>query len=675
MHKRSIALLFSTLLIATSSSAADVAALAAAYANPTLGAAARVDHASIHVSSITIELTAGIASPVFAGQNPIGMFFDGEGHFVYRSVDPVEKSLVLFEARKLGRDARKETDGSVTIRGDFKQLYLRSSGIELPPLKGEAIDRSLEQAFQKHRDHFAKARSNPASHLLIRQQLDAGNAPVAVAEFGGRDDVYVLDSIEEKSERLVALITRASDATIPEEVRHALFPRTISEQPVGRTHESFLQPRFLLVNVDCTIVAGERESAKLTVIETIVPRATAQSAFRFDLLAGVWDSDGRFRKLSVDSVTDQAGHKLPYHFEGDSILVGTPEAVQPGREMTIRFDISGNFLVRPDGDNYWLLGLEPWFPQPSLNGQYYTAHSLVKVKKPWISFATGDTVSRREEGDYNVLETKVEKPIQFTAVIAGKYSFVEDKHDDITIRVATYAKRNDRATTQLPRLAYKIIKFYEKFLGPFPFKEFNIIEINALGWGQAPAQTMFITKEAFAPLLQVENRAYSKGINQRFAHEIAHQYWGSVIKMGGDEEQWLTEAFAEFCSALVVKEIEGQRGFDAMLDSWRNEASAAADIAPIPLANRIDIPADPVKQYEIRAGLLYSKGAWLLAVLRKQMGDEKFLLTLRNIQGRYAWHFVTTADVADMFKRIDGKDHQPFFDRYFWGTEMPEMPK
>jgi hypothetical protein len=675
MLHRSVALLFSTLLFATSLSATDIATLAAAQANPTLGAAAKVERVTVHISNITIEMTAGIAAPVMAGQTPIGMFFNGDGHYVYRSLDPVEKSLVLFEAKKLGRDARKETDGSVTIRGDFKQLYLRGAGFELPVLKGEAIDPSLQQLFGKHRDHFAKARSNPASHLLIRQQLDDPKAVVAVAEFGGRDDVYVLDSIEEKSERLVALITRASDATIPEAVRYALFPKTISEQPVGRQHGSFLQPRFLLVNVDTTIVGGEKESAKLTVIETIVPRGAAQNAFRFDLLAGMWDSDGRFRKLVVDSVTDQSGHKLPYHFEADSILVGTPEPVPAGTDLTIRFDISGNFLVRPDGDNYWLLGLEPWFPQPSLNGQFYTAHTLVKVKKPWISFATGDTVSRREEGDYNVLEAKVEKPIQFNAVISGKYSFVEDKHDDITIRVATYAKRNDRATTQLPKLAYKIIKFYEPFLGPFPFKELNIIEINDLGWGQAPAQTMFITKEAFAPLLQVENRAYSKGINQRFAHEIAHQYWGSVIKMGGDEEQWLTESYAEMCSALVVKEIEGQRGYDAMLDSWRNAAKAATDIAPIPLANRIDIPGDPEKQFEYRTGLLYSKGAWLLAVLRKQMGDEKFLLALRNIQGRYAWHFVTTTDVANLFKRIDGTDHQTFFDRYFWGTEMPDMPK
>jgi len=71
----------------------------------------------------------------------------------------------------------------------------------------------------------------------------------------------------------------------------------------------------------------------------------------------------------------------------------------------------------------------------------------------------------------------------------------------------------------------QMIKFYEPWLGPFPFKEFNIIEIHELGFGQAPPATMFITKEAFNPISGADNQLFSRGINHRFAHEIAHQYW------------------------------------------------------------------------------------------------------------------------------------------------------
>jgi hypothetical protein len=90
---------------------------------------------------------------------------------------------------------------------------------------------------------------------------------------------------------------------------------------------------------------------------------------------------------------------------------------------------------------------------------------------------------------------------------------------------------------------------YEGFLGPFPFRELNIIEIPDYGWGQAPPGTLFITQEAFNPIMDEANQLFSGGVNQRFAHEIAHQYWGTVVKSPSREEQWLEEAFAEYCAA------------------------------------------------------------------------------------------------------------------------------
>jgi len=131
--------------------------------------------------------------------------------------------------------------------------------------------------------------------------------------------------------------------------------------------------------------------------------------------------------------------------------------------------------------------------------------------------------------------------------------FLLSAQNGLTIRVATYGTKNTLAMKKLTSLAFKMIAFYEPFLGPFPFKEFNIIEINEYGFGQAPPATMFITKEAFNPVEDEVSRIFSKGINHRFAHEIAHQYWGHVVKMGSFDEQWITESFAEYSSSFIVK--------------------------------------------------------------------------------------------------------------------------
>jgi hypothetical protein len=63
-------------------------------------------------------------------------------------------------------------------------------------------------------------------------------------------------------------------------------------------------------------------------------------------------------------------------------------------------------------------------------------------------------------------------------------------------------------------------------------------------------------------------------------------------------------------------------------------------------------------------------------VLHKQLGDEKFFTFLRSLQGFFEWKYLTTRDMARLLQRIDGgKDYMRWFERYFWGTEMPEMPR
>jgi len=294
--------------------------------------------------------------------------------------------------------------------------------------------------------------------------------------------VYVFDTIESRSEELIGFTHRHGMSI--RELADAWFPATVSEQPIGHNRRSFVDPAYLLADIDYTLTAGDKDAATLSMTETIQPRGIAQAAYRFNLLTNVWDTNGRSREFHLLAVKDEAGHDVPFHFAKNSLIVGL--AQKTSAPFKLRFEIAGDFLFHPHADSYWELGVEPWFPQPGLNGQYYTVHSIVKVKQPYTAFAPGETIARSQEGDYSVVENKVDKPVQFAVVLAGKYGVTEEKHEDVTVRVASYAGRDDLATKQLSNLAYKMIKFYEPWLGPFPFKEFNIIEIHELGFGQAP---------------------------------------------------------------------------------------------------------------------------------------------------------------------------------------------
>jgi hypothetical protein len=666
---------------------ADIAHLVAMYEKVSVPASSvLVEDVRLAAGHLTLVLKSGSAAPVVSGSKVVGLFFEGQGAIEYRSEDPVEFPVMAFNLRKASSLTAERSDKALTVRDGFQRVLWLAAGRALPALPGgaelwnagesrllasAAVRPSLEASFQRHREKFRRARGGPTSHLFALVRGNGSTAPVVVAEIeGGKEDLrYVDDEAEDRSERLTLLRRpETSDA----EMRRQLYAVTISEQPIGRDRRDVMQAPFLLTDVRVELSASDGKDASLTVIETVVPQERPRTVFAFSLHSTVYDVIGSGslspRIYRLKSVADAAGKALSFHHWNGEVLVGLREPAPPGQPVRLTFEITGDFLIRPGGDNYWELGAEPWFPQPDLSGQYYTFHAAVKVKKPFFPFASGRTLARRTEGDTNILETEIDKPVQFAVVLAGKYEWKEETRNGVTIRVASYAGRNERAMKQLTELAFGIIAFYENFLGPFPFPEFNILEINEYGFGQAPPGVMFITKEAFNPLLGEANQFFSQGVNERFAHEIAHQYWGHVVKMPSIEEQWLTESFAEYSAAIFLKAFKGQSTYTGLVRHWKTRAKSASDASPIPLANRVSVPGDRYVQFTIQTGLIYDQGALLLAALHKELGDQMFLTALKSFQKSLRWKFGSTKLFAGLLEFLTKKDYMPFFEKYYWGT-------
>jgi hypothetical protein len=657
-----------SLLIALPLAAADDAAsLHRAYDSPTLGAAKQVENVAFTNGHLKVTLGSGSAAPVKAGEETIGIFFKGKGQLEYTSDDPAEAAVLSTNARKATAMRPEKAGNGLVIRDSFDEVFLWAQGRDLPSL-GEAAGSELSAAFTEHRTVIERERS-PFTFPFIKQKLDAPTKPVVRAQFrGGKENlVYTYDSVDTKREELYVLQKDFNETR--KEMKEVLWEVPLSSQPIGVSRKDFLEPPFILVNVDYTLTAGDKD-AQLHVVETLIPRGGPQRAFRFQQERTTWDSNNKPHTHHVRKVALKDGTALSFVHSYEELLVSLPAAAPVDKPLELVFDIDGDFLIRPSGDSYWLLGTDAWFPQPeSLTGQYYRVHSVVKVKKPWVPLVPGDTVRRAEEGDFNVVENRIDKPVQFAVAMAGKYSYEEETRNGLTIRVASYAGKNARATKELTNLAFTMIAFYQQFLGPFPFKEFDIIEINDFGYGQAPPATMFITQEAFNPTLRFENRFFSQGVNHRFAHELAHQWWGHVVKMGSPEEQWITESFAEVSAGLLMKQAKGD---DILTPKWRSDANEASSSSSVATANMLGGVRDLETPFLMRMYLVYSKGAHLLASLHKELGDKQFLTFLRTVQGKYAWRHVNTKDVTAVLREVTGRDYGPWFDANYWGTGMPK---
>ncbi len=620
------------------------------------------------------KLTNGDAAYVVAGGATVGIYFRGEGALEYVSVDPVEFPVLQWNVKKnTGLKADVEAK-SVTLRDSFTEILWLAGSSPMPQLPTEGEGRTLVGPFSAHVKKFGRVESTPVGHMFASWRLNAPDRSLVRAEISGGDEdlLYLYDGFDQRSESL-SMVKGAFQADMA--ISDRLYCTVLSDQPIGRDRRDPLQPAFLLSDVDLSVTATDGENLTMTATETFRAISGTPRVLLLDLYNTRF-AYGRLGKLEphslrIKGIYDESGQVVPFDHASGEVAIGLRAPLQRGVPLKLRFEIEGDILFRPDGDSYWELGVEPWFPQPDLSGQYYTVHCTVKVKKPFVPFAPGKTIRRATEGDFNILETRVEKPVQFMVILAGKYSFEEETRNGVTIRIASYGGKNSIGIRKLMKLAGNVIEYYTGFLGPFPFDEFNILEINAWGYGQAPPGFMFITSEAFNPIGGEVNQLFSGGVNERFAHEIAHQYWGHAVKMPSGDEQWLTESFAEISAGLCIRELRGKGDFEVLRTTWKSQGKSATASAPIPLANRLRSRVTPETAYTNRTSLLYSKGPWLLDVIRRDIGERPFLVFLSSCQSTYLWKFGNTKGFLAVLEAVAKKEWGPFFEENYWGTGMP----
>jgi hypothetical protein len=635
--------------------------LVARYDNLKLGGApVTVSNLTITSGSMKFTLNSGSAATVKAGDEVVGLFFAGDGAFDYNE-EAVELPLAKSNLRFTKATA---TLKDASLHGNVKNLLIVTWKVPLPALEGAPATDSLDAAFAKNRTLYAADQDSQLATRLASQKLTAPYERLFRAEFFG-DDEWVFDG-DQRDERLSHLYSWQWDDVSRRSERYEAM---ISRRPVGRTRADIPPYDVMLNALDYTLTASDGRDLAVTATETLLPRTNGARGIALDLPDKLYLEDPKPpRRYKVKSVTDESGAALPFAHSKKKLLVSLPQATMAATPIKLKFELEGDIVYRPSGDSYWVLR-EEWYPQPQEAGLATTAHGIIKVKN-FVPFAGGKTISRKTEGDYNVVETQIDQPVGTVFVAAGKYFFEEEKRGNVLIRTASNGQKNVRAIKQITALAGDMIAYYEYFLGPFPSDELNIVELNSYGFGQAPAGMVFITSEAFQPLMGDLNKFFTEGINERLAHEIAHQYWGTAVRIPTRDEEWLRESFAEYSAALLLKKFQGNAPYNRLMAHWKVAAKDALNVAPIPLANEI---VEPAGDLWLRTGLLYNKGPYLLAALNKQVGDDAFMTFLKSYQKSFHNKLGTTKDVTGLLGFITKQDFKPFFDKYYWGTELPEI--
>lgn len=626
------------------------------------------------------------ASPVrllLAGEEPCGLLVTGAATLVYRVEDRFSVPVAERNFKRASSLRPSEKDGvlevTVLLDGALLWGWELARGRTASPGEGQLP----EWAAAVYRRPFF---SLPHSLLIPARYGGAAGAVHALLHGSSSSLLLEIDPADERTETLSILdrvTTRQSELD-----GGRYYGRELAAQPINRQWwEHELAP---LVAVHQNLRVDNDQGSHVTVTTaTRLEAAGGPSRLWSAALVERTVTEGR-RLLASDKelpvrvlAVEVDGKPADYLHQGGELLVALAQPLGQGQRAEVKVVHEGAMAVFYGGHYYWTLGTWPWYPTPRPNGQLATVNLELRVPAGLTPFASGTTTSTETKDGFTVLQSRLEKPAEWVVISAGKYHVFSDTKLGVTANAASYLNKDERGARRLINNLFAAIQCYQRFFDvPFPFAEVDILERVSWGYGQAPPGVIFITQEAFNPLLEGMDRLFSEGVNGRYLHEVAHSYWPHVAKLDSMEENWTSESFAEYTSAVCLDALaENNQSFrlKVSLARWRGDVRDLHAGASLYLANHL--AADDPEDAQDRRRLLYAKGPLVLHALREelkkqageQQGEKQFWIFLRSYLKSFSFTWGGTPYMVAILDKITGQAWQPWFERYVYGTEMPPL--
>ena len=221
--------------------------------------------------------------------------------------------------------------------------------------------------------------------------------------------------------------------------------------------------------------------------------------------------------------------------------------------------------------------------------------------------------------------------------------------------------------------AADILRLYAATIGDAPYESMTIamVEHDRPG-GHSPAYFAVLNNPLpVTPFVYRNDPAMFTSFPEFYAaHELAHQWWGQAVGWKNYHEQWLSEGFAQYFAALYAKERRGEQTFRDVLRQFRRWAMDQSDQGAVYLGYRLGhIKGDS----RVFRALVYNKGASVLHMLRRLLGDDVFFRGVRRYYAENRYKKAGTEDLQRAMEAEAGRSLERFFERWIYQSGLPRI--
>lgn len=211
-------------------------------------------------------------------------------------------------------------------------------------------------------------------------------------------------------------------------------------------------------------------------------------------------------------------------------------------------------------------------------------------------------------------------------------------------------------------IATRSIDYFDEYYGiPYPLPKCDHVALPDFSSGAMENWGLITYREV---LLLENSKTTSIGSRHHIAlvvaHELSHQWFGNLVTMKWWNDLWLNESFATLVEYMAI---------DALQPDWNIWLDFASGECIYALRrDRLDgvqsVQTDVNHPDEISTlfdgAIVYAKGARLLKMLRRYIGDEAFRNGLRLYFKKHAYKNTEASDLWAALSESSGKDIAKF---------------
>ena len=313
-----------------------------------------------------------------------------------------------------------------------------------------------------------------------------------------------------------------------------------------------------------------------------------------------------------------------------------------------------------------------WFPCHDSPNERSTTELVVTVPEEYSVLGNGRLVEEIPAGTgmqtwHYLLEQP--HPAYLVSLVLGEFDVVRGEWRGKPVEYWVPPGQADNVPRSFGKTPAMLEGFSKVLDFEYPYDKYAQSVVYLFQWGGMENTS---TTTLYESAVVDKDAPEDEEIDGLIAHELAHQWFGDLVTCKTWDHIWLNEGFATYM-AMEWQEIE--KGDDeyaysawSLLDgvgASESELSGAGLVAGY-FGASMDIFSRP-------ASNPYSKGASVLHMLRRSLGDDVFWRGIRAYLKKHQWTEAESDDLRHVLEAESGRSLDRFFAQWVYRGGAPRI--